>query len=275
MLTIIKTLNSYLSGTPTPTPETNSEQESYFLTRLPPEIRIQIYKLIFGHDTIHLLHNKDQVSHIRLPIRSRNRSKECNNPIYAPFAVEKPQISSLLLTCRQIHREAAPLFYSTPVFRVSLQETWNLFSKLIGPENLSHVRSLCAPVHLQTQSTFRVTSSNRSQPKAAPLLWASAAAGSYKDEERKAHDEFCDILATKMSGLKDLMLVLVSLPEGPAQWLEAGWHAPLHRLRGLQRFALEIRNETDAGAEDTKELVKFLRETVCKRRDEDTVHLYK
>ncbi|OAX83692.1 hypothetical protein ACJ72_01939 [Emergomyces africanus] len=284
MFTFINSLPSFLSKIPAPTPETKTEQESHFLTRLPPEIRMLIYKLIFGHDTIHLLHNSSQVSHIRIPIRSGNRSRKYNNDndndndndnyIYYPYSVEKPQISSLLSTCRQIHKEAAPLFYSTPVFRVSLQETWNLFSKLIGPENLSHVRSLRAPAHLQAQSTitFGVASNNRSQPpKVALLLWASPV--SYKDEEKRAHDEFCDILATNMHGLKDLMLVLVSLPEGQARSLESEWHVPFHRLRGLQKFALEIRNESDAEAEDTKALVKFLKETVCKRRDEDIVYL--
>lgn len=103
------------------------------------------------------------------------------------------------------------------------------------------------------------------------MRWASAA-GSYQDEEKKAYDEFCDILATKMYGLKDLMLVLVSLPKGQARSLEAEWHCPFQRLRGLRKFSLEIRNETDAEAEDTKVLVKFLREVVCTQRDEDVVH---
>ncbi|KKZ61145.1 hypothetical protein EMCG_04246 [[Emmonsia] crescens] len=271
MLSFIKSLRGFSSKTPTPILEPKAEEEeSSFLTRLPPEIRILIYKLVFGRDTIHLLHNKGRISHIRTPLRSRTKSNEFNY-IDAPFSGQKPQISCLLLTCRQIHEEAAPLFYSTPVFRVALQETWNLFAKVIGPENLSHVRSLRAPAHLQALSSFGVASSNNSQPKAAPMLWASAV-GSYKDEERNAYDEFCDILATKMYGLKDLMLVLVSLPKGQARSLEAEWHCPFQKLRGLRKFSLEIRNETDAEAEDTKVLVKFLTEAVCTQRDEGVVH---
>ncbi|KLJ05704.1 hypothetical protein EMPG_10836 [Blastomyces silverae] len=284
MLNFIETLRGFVTKTPpVPTPTRKTIQESYFLTRLPPEIRVQIYKLIFARDTIHLLHNKGRISHIRIPLRSRTRRNEYDY-FYFQCSVDRSQISSLLLTCRQIHKEAAPLFYSTPVFRVSLQETWNLFAKLIGPENLSHVRSLRAPVHLQLAQgcsgpPASTISSRGSQPKAVvgPMLWASsvAASSSYnKDEERNGYDEFCDILATKMYGLRDLMLVLVSLPDGPVRSLDAEWHRPLRRLRGLREFSLEIRNESDAEAEDTKALVRFLRETVCARREEGVVHVY-
>ncbi|EEH42758.2 uncharacterized protein PADG_07578 [Paracoccidioides brasiliensis Pb18] len=264
MLNLLKSLLGFAKKTPAPAPGPQRERECYFLTRLPPEIRIQIYNCLFDHDTIHLLHNKDQISHIRTPERGRTRF------MYAPYSVRKPEISSILLTCRQIHREAAPLFYSRPIFRVSLQETWNVFAKLIGPENLSNVRSLQAPANLQVQNLAGPSSSSvHGQPRAGSTAWTSASAGcGYKDDERKVYDEFCEVLTSKMRGLKDLMLVLVSLPEGLSRSLEAEWHAPFQRMRGLQMFALEIRNERDAEAEDTRELVRFLKETVCAPRDD-------
>ncbi|EDN07993.1 predicted protein [Histoplasma mississippiense (nom. inval.)] len=277
--------------TPTTTPSPQAKQESPFLTRLPPEIRVLIYKLVFARDTIHLLHNKGRISHLRIPLRSGPAPHEREGDyyyIYAPFSVERPHISSLLLTCRQIHKEAAPLFYSAPVFRVSLQETWNVFAKLIGPENLAHVRSLRAPVHLQQAQNSSppalasgiISNSNNTssrgrgrgrgrgrrrgvaQPNApAASMLRGPPGSSCRDEERKVYDEFYDILATQMHGLRDLMLVLVSLPQGQVRSLQAEWHGPLRRLRGLSKFSLEIRNDVDAEAEDTAALVMFLRET--------------
>ncbi|PGH12465.1 hypothetical protein AJ79_04302 [Helicocarpus griseus UAMH5409] len=246
-----------------PEPEPRTEQECYFLNRLPPELRIQIYKLVFSRDTIHLLHNKGRISHIRTPPPARLRSGKLIVR-YTRCPINIPHISSLLLTCRQIHKEAAPLFYSTPIFRVSLQETWNLFAKHIGPENLSNVRSLWAPAYPQTQLSFGQACGNgRGQSRAGDL-----SADSYREDEKKVYDEFYDVLATKMVGLRVLMLVLVSLPEGMARSREAEWHAPLRRMRGLQRFLLEIRNETDAEAGDTKELIRFLEKTICAPRED-------
>ncbi|EEH10975.1 predicted protein [Histoplasma capsulatum G186AR] len=273
--------------TPTAAPSPQAKQESPFLTRLPPEIRVLIYKLVFARDTIHLLHNKGRISHLRIPLRSGPAPHERESDyyyIYAPFSVERPHISSLLLTCRQIHKEAAPVFYSAPVFRVSLQETWNVFAKLIGPENLAHVRSLRAPVHLQqaqnssspalasgiNSNSSSSSSSSRGRGRRRGVAQPNAPAASVlrpptgsscRNEERKVYDEFYDILATQMHGLRDLMLVLMSLPHGQVRSLQAEWHGPLRRLRGLSKFSLEIRNDADAEAEDTAALVMFLRET--------------
>ncbi|PGG96001.1 hypothetical protein GX51_08040 [Blastomyces parvus] len=280
MLNFIETVRGFVTKTP---PAPVPIQESYFLTRLPPEIRVLIYKLIFDCDTIHLLHNKGRISHIGIPLQNRIRRNQYDY-FYLQRSVDRLHISSLLLTCRQIHKEAAPLFYSAPVFRVSLQETWNIFAKLIGAANLAHVRSLRASVHLQLAQgcsgpSASTISGRGSQPKGAvgPMLWGSssgaAGSSSYKDEERNVYDEFWDILATRMHGLRDLMLVLVSLPDGPVRALDADWHRPLRRLKGLREFSLEIRNESDAKAEDTKALVRFLRETVCSRREEGVVHV--
>ncbi|OAT09221.1 hypothetical protein BDBG_17179 [Blastomyces gilchristii SLH14081] len=70
---------------------------------------------------------------------------------------------AFLLTCHQIHNEAAPLFYSTPVF----QETWNPFAKLIGPENLFTCQIPPGATHPSTSSWRRVAPDRPLPPSVA------------------------------------------------------------------------------------------------------------
>ncbi|KAK2797550.1 hypothetical protein FQN50_009145 [Emmonsiellopsis sp. PD_5] len=225
-----KILNPFLR-TPNPPPP----KQCLFLTRLPPELRIQIYKLVFGHGLIHLLHQYNIISYIR------------TNP--SEFGNEYKIPTSLLLTCRQIHSEAAPILYSTNTFRVSLQRTWIIFANAIGAHNLSFIRCLRAPI---PQSITHWTSSMRFK---------------MAGDDNDTYAAFCEILATKMPGLVELELVLLSLPVGEARAVDAGWHAPIRRIRGLRRFRVEIQNRLVAGEEDTVGLVGFLTETVCGERE--------
>lgn len=238
----------YLSGLSSNNPIKgipNSEpQKSTLLSRLPLEIRLQIWEEVIGNDLLHMVARRSQPHTSTLkcfPCRAfytcttphKNRipsggdayprcqgsqQEPCffSGPVDTPFSA-----SSLLLTCRQTYNEAFDVLYTDNTFNVDNLETLQLMIQVMG----SRISSIQA-VHVST-AMWKIHFSELTRLSDAAF------------EEWK---KFWHLIAESMSGLQHLRLDIYGTSRAG---LEKGDLEPLLQLRGLRSFDLALWQDTN------------------------------
>ncbi|KAL4888418.1 hypothetical protein BDV59DRAFT_139128 [Aspergillus ambiguus] len=257
------------------------QSDSLFLTRLPPEIRLLIYRYAFGDQVVHLVQLKDKIRHVRChqttssldrhrrccPItaaRWRSNSNSSSNAnhhqhqhhLYPHTHPSLPDSLShtpltLLRTCRAVYCEAADLAYATLPFDVDDLHTFIAFSRAIAPRHLRALR------HLTVQWS----------PVWPPLTGHDSKASIYAHTH---NDRLWRRFWARVAACHGLCVLNLSLDLGRfhGALLQAGagagggggggarlrlavdepWVKPVCAVRGLQRFELAVTARCDAAA---------------------------
>lgn len=218
----------------------NASVDCPLLTRLPKEVRIQIWQYVLGSGGYHyhLIHGGGRITHalcrytghesvnkLASPCCSSSASRTCcdtvlmshlciteQNCIRQSANVDEvldnlPRASATLLrTCRQIYQDAATLLYSTNIFDVDDLNTFIYWSRTILPSRLAAVRALGVswdifwPPLTKTDPSGRYTIGTAAVPKRLALRTSD-----------QVWLDFWDIVATKMPGLQDLRIKIGSI----------------------------------------------------------------
>ncbi|CEL09286.1 hypothetical protein ASPCAL12424 [Aspergillus calidoustus] len=243
----------------------DAESQSEFLTILPIETRLQIYRHVLPLGTVHFLSEKDYMFYVLCGDRAAHTTHACHavrralsplrywgmaldnisefgwgNPYLPPEVVSRGEVS-LLRVCRQVHGEALPVLYEGVTFQVDELETWLRFSSGVLGERLSLVRALRIKFSMQ---------------RGAPGL---------------VYDAFWAVVATRMPHLSDLEAE-VQIDHGVSPLpsdSDCEWYRPLREVRGLRNFSLKAvgRNDTEDGR-TIRVVSSELKRTMCSPRDE-------
>ena len=140
---------------------TNSMQTQCPLFKLPTELRITIYKEIFGRD-IHILFRNNSFSTLRCanqPCLYGNRgyhincvyfyrpNEDCIRPSYPHTKITGTM--ALLQSCRRVYNEMIDVLYTTPRFHFYAYDSMFAFLSSILPQRFNSIRK----VHLDTCCT--------------------------------------------------------------------------------------------------------------------------
>ncbi|KAJ0417966.1 hypothetical protein BJY00DRAFT_195310 [Aspergillus carlsbadensis] len=240
--------------------------ESSFLTILPLEIRLQIYRHVLPQGTVHFLTEKEYMFYVLCgdPSGHGHTTQSCHavcralaplrywgmaldnisefgwgNPYLPPDVVSRGEVA-LLRVCRQVLGEALPVLYAGVVFQVDEMETWVRFASGVLGERLSLVRALRVRFGIRVGGPGSVSGA----------FWA--------------------LIATQMPGLLELDLEVDgdhSVSPLPSD-LDSAWYRPLREVRGLKNFSL-----TAVGRDDTEDsrairaVSSQLKRIMCSPRD--------
>ncbi|KAL1985112.1 hypothetical protein VTN96DRAFT_8241 [Rasamsonia emersonii] len=278
--------------------EPSPQQDCQFLQRLPPEIRLMIYRYVFGDEAVHLVQLKGKIRHVRCqhPSSSIEKHRHCcpvtparwrvydgrvaghsDRMLYPHTHAQLPELLSnsslgLLRTCRTIYLEAADIPYSNLVFDVDDLHTFVAFSLSVCPERLRCIKRLT----VQWMPVWR--------PMAGEEHWSSIYSHTHNDRLWVLFWERVQAL----SGLEELR---VSLDLGRFTGAAVGgvviggkrirlaidepWVAPMLSIRGLRDFDLCVTARCDASAKnllgdemrrDAAQLRDHLRAVMCSPR---------
>ena len=212
-------------------------------------------------------HNPSRISKLttdllrRIPSR-RLRDKHINRNTDGSLAEQErhpdslsariPRVctTSILLVNRQISSEALSTLYSSLTFHVDSLETFFRFAILISPEALTSIRRLRASwTALACLTQAPVPPNHPDYPQYEY----------YTAQSDDSYRAFWRILARNMHGLLDLSFVMDYSGQYLSRELDAAWHLPLRKVRGLHRFDLQIWDKM-AGTEDVEEDMEALRD---------------
>lgn len=247
-----------------------SNVDCAFLSRLPIELRLEIYTLVLGGKLLHIVQLPRKLAHRSCPSANEYGYRTCcqttlrtNVQNSAPKARESLSSAgtAILQSCRQIYMEAIDLLYNSNVFDFDHLQTFVYFFKSIPSPRLATISTL----HI----TWSVSHSNGSYGQAIDAL--------------NEWERFCHVVATKMSGLRHFKVFLShNLPihgldiDGE----DSVWIKPLLEIKGLRTFNLQL-HDTGAGAStimlgrssepsgysSVQKLELCLREKMSERRD--------
>lgn len=198
----------------------NDQLDSALLTRLPLELRLEIYAYVFGGTIVHLVQIPRRIAHSRCRLRSApDHIRICRPATRAPLHPRLGTIATanvaLLKTCRMVYSEAAPVLYAANTFDVCQQSTFIGFSRTIVPNRLAAIRSL----HLDWYNV--------------DIALATITPDGFRMWRRT-----WSIIANDMHGLRHLSLFMGTL--SPVIAMQEKWLAPLCQVRGLRRFELSV-----------------------------------
>ncbi|MCJ1225166.1 hypothetical protein MMC12_001815 [Toensbergia leucococca] len=226
----LPTMRRQLTGLGSPSPQSLI---SPFLTKLPPEIRLQIYAYLLGDSVLHLVHLRHRLTHVRCaspaPLDAPLDAPHVCYPstgghhLYPIYIGLNPRLEiAILRTCRQIYTEAMPVLYSTNTFDMDNLDCLIYLSQTIRRTRLASIRTL-----------------NLSwMPHCVPLVTETTAASKEAPYDDQTWLHFWGIVATQMPGLVNLKLHLRPM-SGEFQD-EAIWLKPLFQLNGLKSFDMVI-----------------------------------
>lgn len=247
-----------------------SNVDCAFLSRLPIELRLEIYTLVLGGKLLHIVQLPRQLAHRSCPSPNEYGYRTCclstlRNNVRHASSIARASLSSaniaILQTCRQIYMEAIDLLYNSNAFDFDHLQTFVYFFKSIPSPRLATISTL----HV----TWSVSRSNGSYGQATDAL--------------NEWERFCHVVAIKMSGLRHFK---ISLSHNlPIQGLDVDgedsvWIRPLLEIKGLKNFNLQV-HDTGAGAStimlgrsfeppgysSVQKLEICLREKLSERRD--------
>ena len=194
-----------------------------FLERLPLELRLHIYEYVLGGETIHLVHIRKRSSEWPSQTSGSMLTSMIGanwNPMRSdPW--ESPDINpALILSCRQIYREAVDILYSSNVFAVD-----NITAFIYLADNYLPSQRLLAIKHLQVSITWRFSS----------LL---ASHTGQRDTDDGYYDfetwrRFWHLLACDMR-LTSLSIDIDSLGQREDLELDAEWVKPILEVKGIR-----------------------------------------
>src|SRR5436190_11735485 len=229
------------------------------LDKVPAELRCEIYRFLFGNAPVHLVYVSETVTHVRCHeswncrhVEARNGRGKKNSRPQLPSSLTTH--AAILRTCRRIYNEAVPILYSSLIFQVTNFEAWICFSSQVRPQSLISIR--------HPRASWESLSHQKDGPWHRPLAYAK-----YKSTFGDGvYEYFWHLVATKMTGLVDLTLLMHYPTELLDRSADSDWHQPLQNVRGLRTFTLEIRDRGDMSSPDTLALIQLLRETMCSPR---------
>ncbi|KAF2231577.1 hypothetical protein EV356DRAFT_506793 [Viridothelium virens] len=130
------------------------QEESLLFTRLPAELRREIFCQALGGLYISLKMTRGDSAHFNYSIwPAEDRLKQWDHPLfqnkmgYDAFTCRK-QFLSLLLTCRQIYSEAIDVLYSQNVFDMPWATVLVHFPQILPTPRLNAIRHLYVDCHL-------------------------------------------------------------------------------------------------------------------------------
>jgi hypothetical protein len=245
------------------------------LSKLPLEIREQIFGLVLGIDsntTFHFISRVNGVGHVKCPREPQHPhlsdchcSATIHNATYlSPEAVRRQTKLSnidlaLLQTCRRAYREGIHFLYARPTFDFPHPETLTWLARTVPPQRLSAVTKLHISLQRAPPDSWRVPANEK-----VPFRKT-------RPSRRRARND-CDLLRywdpawrtilCGMTGLKHLTVSLFgSMFDDPVHAEMA--LKPMMELRGLMTFRLRLRggdsSEEDARLESLKEKSAMLR----------------
>ncbi|KAH8697026.1 hypothetical protein BGW36DRAFT_377794 [Talaromyces proteolyticus] len=280
----------------------SSQPESNFLQRLPPEIRVMIYKYVFGDEAVHLVQLKGKIRHVRCSNLSSSISshrtcchetsarwratatgagQHADNMLYPhthsllPHKLSNSSLS-LLRTCRAIYLEAADIPYTDLVFDVDDLHTFVAFSQTVCPERLQSIKRLTVqwtPIWQPLAGEDSKTSiyAHTHNDRLWCLFWARVQALTGLKELRISLD-----LGRFMGNANANANVLLGGNKKISLATSEKWVTPMLSVRGLKEFDLCVTAKCDASAKnilaeeigrDAMALCAYLREVMCKPRE--------
>ncbi|KAL9023860.1 MAG: hypothetical protein Q9196_006925 [Gyalolechia fulgens] len=198
----------------------------HFLTRLPREIREEIYSYVVAGNLVHVARKGKQLAHVRCysswpsdPLRRCRpaAARTCHDKASMLASTANGNLA-LLQTCRQIYAEAVHIMYARNTFDFDHQNLFLFFSRSILPQRLARIRSL--ELHLEVASIEMSFPWIGPAPNSWKLMWTTIAEG--------------------MPALKHLRVGLAgeygrSYPDMNADW----WLQCLLQVKNLKTFHLE------------------------------------
>ena len=221
-------------------PRGNIENSSCsFLTKLPLEIRLQIYEYVLGGNLLHLVQIPRRIAHVRCRLeRPSDPLRACRPALRTPLNPWLCTVSTgnlaMLKTCRQIYRESIEVLYARNAFDVNDLTTFVFFARSILPQRLASITTLHLSWDL-TSNVWRYGHVNSHQ------LWKS----------------FWRVVADEMHGLQRLVLRLKRGSPGVKISRYEPWVRPMCEVRGLRSARVEVEHEKKEEAEARK-LVRYL-----------------
>ncbi|KAL8631723.1 hypothetical protein Q9189_002531 [Teloschistes chrysophthalmus] len=199
----------------------------YFLDRLPPEIRQEIYHYVVGGSLNHIVRKGKHLGHVRCRLDCPSDfNRRCRPAARYPYYPEFENLCStsngnlaLLRTCKQIYGESVQVMYKRNAFDFDHQDLFLFFASSVLPQRLAEINRL----HLTLDLTLAMKPFRG--PKPAPNAW----------------DSIWQIIGQKMIGLRYLYLRLTgeqTLPFPTTQLRQ--WMKPIMDLRGLKDFQLDL-----------------------------------
>ncbi|RHZ66244.1 uncharacterized protein CDV56_109295 [Aspergillus thermomutatus] len=273
----------------------NPQCTSPLFGKLPAEIRMIIYRYVFGDEAVHLVQLKGKIRHVRCqhtsssldshrhccPITpARWRAGGAATPgghsdsmLYPHTHPALPSTLSngslaLLRTCRAVYAEAADLPYATPVFDVDDLHTFIAFSLTIDPHRLRAIRRLTVqwmPIWQPMAGQEHIASiyAHTHNDRLWALFWSRVAACRGLEELHLSIDlgRFTKAGTTTAGSLLGGQRLRLDVREP--------WVAPLLSVRGLRAFELGItaRCDADADADARSLLEENLRRDAVTLRD--------
>ena len=200
-----------------------TEISESFLLGLPVEVRLLIFEHVLGGNILQIKRSPSGVSGICF--REAETGSSSRNQPYSPLP--------LLLTCRQLYKEAASVLYKSNYFHVVTFEDLIWLSNTISPQRLRDIKRLKIGI---------------------PKPWS-------------LWGQFCRILCKKME-LRELNFRF-AVPSS-ALTMRSNWVKPLIQLRGLAKFDMEFVDSATSFTdrpfpiEEGKDFEAQLRAIVCR-----------
>ncbi|MCJ1470032.1 hypothetical protein MMC07_008677 [Pseudocyphellaria aurata] len=215
----------------------NPQLDCALLSRLPLELRLQIYAFVFGGPVIHLVQIPRRIAHTRCRLSAaQDATRKCRPATWAPLDSRLGTVATanlaLLKTCRRVYTEAAHVLYATNTFDVNALSTFLGFTRTVTPSRLAAITRL-------------------------NLSWMTVEMSFLRFQEKHFQQWWrCwFIIAFDMPGLRDLILwIIYAAPE---------WVAPLTQVRGLRRFELHMEVFGDADEKVMAEMKALERQLVA------------
>ena len=146
-----------------PNPSASNNHNNSFakstLSRLPPEIRHQIYTYVLGEE--HAVQFQPLT-----PTKFRIITRGPQAYHFGPYK------AALLLTCRQVHAEAVHLLYQKTVFTVTGDlAVLLMFKELVGPRQFDMIRHLHVSLDRPSRRNLRLPASMRASCVCSASEW--------------------------------------------------------------------------------------------------------
>ncbi|KAF2810796.1 uncharacterized protein BDZ99DRAFT_475677 [Mytilinidion resinicola] len=191
----------------------DSDDQSSFLTKLPPEVRLLVYEYVFSGG-VHVRITTTGGEHPRPLLRGR----WCGQPADYPGVCEggcdglsnDSSILSLPLTCKTIYSESIALLYTWPTFHPADANTLLWMRARLRPDRFQAIRALRlryeVKAYMHSLSFPRITIEN--------AVWAS-----YGHELGNAHDwRHVWAVIASMQSLRQLYVAVVLIKRYERIW---------------------------------------------------------
>lgn len=224
---------------------THSQPLSLLCTKLPPEIRQNIYELVLGGSVTHLVHGKkrilmcnrselaEQIDHGeqigRVAIQETPYVDWIEGRNMLPILDQcSKNLLSLLRTCHAIYAEAIPVLYNSNVFTIASPIVLiYLHDYVLLPQRFSEIR------HLNLFWTYFSDAA----------LFCGRMYAPYDDE---SWTRLWDLIAGMNLRTLGIRLEYVGFAECS---LESGWIQPLLKVKGVDRVGLKLEHRVGPGNE--------------------------